>query len=592
MRKTTLALAVALSCLLAPTHAAVQPLPEDVIAVVELPNVVATAPRLQQTAGQIQPGTVVPPVHQVAAVQLLKTQNPQTVDLSKPLRMVLLAPPRHMFPVTVFAVPDAAAYLESLRPNIQKQEEVDGVHVYQEESAPFGLGVPAPPKPLCIGTVGQKAVMGSSPVAVRSVMALVAGGNLPEEPFFEGDAGAAVRLRKLLADLDAAGQNPFNQFKALAQAAQPGAPSQAASMEAIVDAYQAMAEQLEVLTGQIAFEPDATMLTFTVKPAAGSAIESYVNTVPSGELRLLKYMPADATMVCAWRSGDISGLLEWYTGWLGKMYGALGMDAETVNQFAGMMNLWKDVMGGEIAVAMSAAPGGPMTVVEALTVGDVEKARKAVATMLKDMPELMPAQPGVKMAFEANPKAASHAGHDIDQWSFTMEFEPIDDTEAARAMAETQGAMIRNVWGEKMQMCSTFIGADYVFTVGPDGLDSLKRVIDGDFEPVVGSQRLADALEGMPEDPMAVACVSLGDLANWYLGVLEAMPLPLSLEQIRFESGPPVGIAAYVTDGGVVEKRVRVPHGAVRAIVQGVQNAFVGMQGPPPVQTAPQPATP
>ena len=190
-------------------------MPDSVVAVAEIANLTEFANALQTTAPRIHPSFAnVPPVAQLMAMSVLKTINPQSVDLSSPVQWVVLEPPLHVRPVTLFSLKDTDAYWQSLSPALQETEVREGVHVYQEQAGMFGPGGGGgATKTLCIGVAGKKAALGRDFDTVRAALDMLEAGNLHGERVFAEQAGAVVRLKKLLDGLKDVGQNPFDLWR-------------------------------------------------------------------------------------------------------------------------------------------------------------------------------------------------------------------------------------------------------------------------------------------------------------------------------------------------------------------------------------------
>jgi len=137
-------------------------LPDEVAAAVEVRNMHALGPRLQQAVLQISPVFMVPPPGPTITSRMLKTHNYVSVDLEAPFRIVALAPPLHKMPVTIYNVGDPALYMDSLFQNIEQQKVEGGVYHLRERRESFDPAVESPGegRPLYIGFAGKTAAMG------------------------------------------------------------------------------------------------------------------------------------------------------------------------------------------------------------------------------------------------------------------------------------------------------------------------------------------------------------------------------------------------------------------------------------------------
>ena len=197
------------------------------------------------------------------------------------------------------------------------------------------------------------------------------------------------------------------------------------------------------------------------------------------------------------------------------------------------------------------------------------------------------ARPAVPLGVRVNTSNLSHAGRDITEWQVAVEsVGPEQGPRRGRTLAMVEG-FIEEFWGEDARNHGAFIGDAYVFTFGAGSLARMKDLIDGRADSVVVSEKLAAALSGMPGRPVAAGYLLLGDLAEWYLGFLgrtvlrsAGMGAP-AFGGIRFDSGPPIGFGTWITADGVVEKRLRIPAGSIRAVVDGFKQMVML---PPPLE--------
>lgn len=577
---------------------AIERLPDEVVLVAEVGDIGSFSQKLAGLAGQIEPAFMMPPVVQMIPAMVLKTMDPFSVKLQEPLQVVILKPPLHTSPVLVFGVADPVRYLDSLMPHIQKVRQEGNVHVFRESPPDQGLGGgdAGEGEPLIIGLVGDRAAMGQHIEAVTSVVALMEVGSLPPSRLFEdGDVGVAVRPKTLLDALDAAGQNPFNfvrqmMLPMMAMGAAPGMDGQQllAVLNAELDAAETLVRQLDAMSVAIGLGQDDIVFTTRVRPVEGGGVSNYVASVPSGDLDLLRYMPADSSAVFALKLGDLGPFLEWY-GEILQVFMPAAVEADAVEALVALLRESSDILGTEMAVAFGGEDS--LRLVEALAVKDAARIEGMITEGLVHSEAMLTAmgEAGFKMSFTVQRNAVSHAGHAINSVQFDFEFVPVEGMPGAEQVAAMQQSMMDLMYGKERKGYWTYLGDALVYAQGDGALDLLKQIIDGAVAPAAGSDRLASALMGMPAGPTAAGYLCLSDLGNWVVGLARQAvataggEVPPELAALRFESGPPIGFASWITDDNVVEKRLRIPVAAIRSIVVGIQRAQLAPPQAPPL---------
>lgn len=585
-------------------QAAPASLPEQVIAFAELNDVVSLDAKLMAVVARIAPQSFVPPLAAALPMGALKTADPATVDLSKPLQVVVLEPPLHTTPVLVFSVTDGQAYLDSLLDGVKKERDEGKVHVYKEGEAGFeeedwedddwgeeeGWGQ-GPEEPLAIAVAGSRALLGRDVEAVKGALALVEAGSFSGQPLFPGsDAGGMVRLKRLLATLAAEGTDPFQMMRGMAEMSAamrptPG-PDPRAILKVYVDTLETMAKQIDVAAAGVSLDEAAINVWSRGKPVEGSGLDAYIAQTPSGDLELLRHLPPDAMLVFATKLGDLTPVAAWY----GRVLEALA----PAEPGAPPSPLWRTLteavglLGGEVATAVTTGPEGHLLASTAYSVEDVE----GMKAFLQSAPELMAEfsdafKPlGMTFGLTYDPTAASHAGHEIGEWQYDLQFTGPEGMPDAEGVAAMQQTMIAAFWGESMRTYETFSGNVYFQTQGPGALDAIKRMIEGHTPSAADSELLAAATEGMPGNPMAVGYFLPGKFISFYLdAVIKAtsasgMPVavPPQLANLEFKSGAPIGFGAWVKDDGAVEKRFRIPIETIAGIADGFRQAFAPPQ--------------
>jgi hypothetical protein len=124
------------------------------------------------------------------------------------------------------------------------------------------------------------------------------------------------------------------------------------------------------------------------------------------------------------------------------------------------------------------------------------------------------------------------------------------------------------LWGRPMMVYEAVKDDVSLHAHGAGSLDALKAMLDGPGKAIVGSEGLAAALQGMPEDRVAVGYLSLQGLAGFAVGAARKAMMP-QMPQFSFAEAPAIGFAVSVLPGGALHGQLRVPVAAVRSTVDG-----------------------
>ena len=554
-------------------------LPDEVIAVLEIGDLPALGEKLAAAALQISPMAGVPPLDQMAPMKIMKTLDPTTVDLTAPVRVVLLEPPMHTSPVIVFSVTDAERYLGSLLPNLVKMDERDGLVIFDEAG-----------KTLAIGTANGRAALGQDIDAVTQVLELVSEDLLPAAKLFEtGDVVAAVRVVRLLDGLSMSGQNPFDMARAMwlpmiAMGQQGGGDPEAVTkvLGVELDAVEAMVTQMDVLSLGLTFGEDAVTMTARVDPVEGGGLEQYVASIPSGDMVLSSMLPGDSLFTVVAKTGDMGPFYEW----AGQIMSAMLPEGDAASEdMLRAMELTGEVLGDEQAMAMR-AQGTAVQFIQVQAVDDPVAMEEAADAIMANMGNMMQGfqVPGMDaegfVGIERN--VAEHAGHRIDAQVFNI---PMPDPagmpnqQAAQMAVKSQQAMLDIMLGPDRRGYLTYIDGNRVYVQGEGALDTLKGMIDAAGSTSEVPAGLAAALDGAPAGTIAAGHVSLTGLANWGVGLARQMiaamgqPMPAPLQALVIEDAPPIVVTVSVGEGNSITKRVRVPLAAMRSVANAAMMA-------------------
>jgi hypothetical protein len=551
-------------------------LPADVVAFVEVGNLNGAVGKVAGLVGQVDPqlGMMIPAQAAMIPPALCKTQNAASVDMARPLRVVVLAPPMHASAVRTFGVTNADTYLNGIL--LQKQATVGKIHTYGQMGQTF-----------CVAMVGQRAVTGESPAAVKKVAEMVSSGTFGDKPLLTGgDAGAVLRVGKLMAGLRQAGMDPFEKAREAVQDAWPP------QMQGMLSGYFATAEslvgQIEAVALGLSFEQDALVISEHLQPVQGSTLANYFTGVGKGTPALVKYMPADAMLFFAAKTGDIKPLAEWYANFLAAMMEMASQAAPAgqadpaamIEQISTMMRKWAEVFGGEMAWAAAPSPGGGLSIATATSVGDMAKTKELMASspeVIKSMGAAM-AQSGMTMDLQVKENAVTHAGVGITEWQYTMDFQP--QVGMGPQEVAMQKAMMDLLLGKAKKTYFGFHNGALLQGQGDGALAALMAMIDGKNR-LPGSATLEEAMTGMPEEPVVLGYANVTVLGNQVIAMLGEAGLPgvgPMLEGKRLADAPPVALAITIADNGAVSCRTRVPVAIAKSIYDLVKEIRTQMQ--------------
>ena len=572
-----------------------RPLPDNVLALVEVANPTECEQKLRDLVWRLAPGAPVGPFqHELA--RMARTEDPSVLDLGAPLQWVMLQGEAPGRPIFVFGVVDAERYLDALPPNVYGGEADGNLRLYQEdppEAVGEGVWDAGAARPLAIAVLDGRIVLGHSAEGVRTVSALVEQGPLSGGLFFEGaDAGGVVRLRQVLAVLAEQGMSPFSlardRVAGMFMAMPPGGMGGAFPrvMEVYVAAAEHLAGQMEVVTGTVSLTPDALVCTAGVQAVEGSGLAGYLGAMQGGGQELLACVPAGSSAAFAGRVGDLRPLVDWYMKLLAATGPQDGSGDEALGRIKERTAEALALMDGRFANAVGISPEGSLVSAKAFGVTDAARAEEFFndyGVVIEDVAALQTGG-GVPFAMHvtARPGAFTHAGRPITEWSYEFEFQAPEGTMPyVQQAAAMQEELMKAMFGSEMTSYSAIREDVFVACQGVGSLDALKAVLDGSVVPVTGEPRFVAAMADMPEPPAAVAYVALGELAGAYLRMMaraaqvSGMPMPPFFGNVRFEPAPAVGLAAAVDEAGALEARLVVPVEAITSIVDGFKRAFM-----------------
>ena len=588
-------------------------LPEDVFAVLEIPSLENVQSHLQGYANTVSPGTTVPPLTAVF-MNLTKTRMPTVIDASRPIRLLLVAagdasPER----VLVFSVTDTAAYLASLMPTLQQQEDAGNIKTYLESKRSFDRKAFKQATPeekrdfqrfmkvkelsVVIATEGKTVCIAKSKVPLGPTLAFLRSGKLGAQPLMPGgDAAVYVRVKPLLTRLAKQKGELFGGLRKRMETMMPAAENKAAmdpaQIKAIwdveLDALEKLMGQVESFSARMTVDNQNIALAFGLRAVDESGLAGYLESIPPGQPPTLKYVPDDAFLVMATRVGNMQPLMAWAMEFQTKVAATMGQDQAGSQELAAVTQDILTAYGDDLTFAMRAGKG--MRALYVLRLRDVqarERLAKALPALVKPMMGMYKSM-GVTAGLEVKPDALEHKGHKITEWRYTLDMKaPADATpEMVAAYAQQQKAM-KAMFGDAMVFYGAVQDSDWLLTLGADSLDALKAVLDGAEKKLTQRPGFKQAMATLPAERKGLALLHLTDMLQWALLLAaeasEPNPMRQKLLGMTFERGPGI-VGGFYSTGSQGACEVRIPAQEIKNIADGFTRgrAAAAQPAPPP----------
>jgi len=551
-------------------------LPEGVVLLVEAADPGSACGEFQALAARIEPTLAFPPAAVTLPAVLFRTGDASVIDLTRPVRLVIMAPPIHTSPVWLCSVTEPDAYLNSIVLPAQGQD--GDVHVYTARQGEFAIVVH-----------GRQVAAGRNQEAVEAVARMIREGAFGDEPLLGGgDVHATVRARQFVEDLVELDQNPLRLMVRRIEAfeeqmAERGLPPQFEQLGAVIkavmtvyaDMLEAVGRQVETISVGLSAEKDAVVLDSRLAPVPGGELEAYLAGVPRGELALLRYLPAGVGAFFAGKTGDLQAFGEWYLDMAGRLTVATGRAG---GAWLGYARTAFGTASGEAAYGFSFEPGGLVRVTTATALDDPVAAEELLAAAPRSITTSPRRAPGltVEIGLDVTPDALEHKGRPIAEWQYNFAYQVADDTPALARAAEAQERVMTLVFGDAKKAYSCLDRSNFLYVQGDGALDELKRALDGKGR-VPDTDWLKHVLAAAPPQPLALGYVSATGVITWLLDIMrEARPGGGVPPGIRLPDTPPITLGATITEDGAAVGRMRIPVDVPRAIrfaVRSVRSA-------------------
>ncbi len=583
LRKMSLVCVVAVTLAAGLAHAAPpmpKEVPSDVLVLIEVANIQATGARITELAVKIVPAPAggIPPLETILPMALFKTNAADSVDITKPVRAIILAPPLHAQPVVVFTVKDPKAYLGGIM--AEKKGVVDGVNEFGGFGGDFAVKI-----------VGNLGVLSQNTAAVKRAAAIVAKAGFGAKPMLAGgDICIGARVAGSLAIFKKIGMDPFMMAKGalmmLGGMAGPGGEFDAAVRQKqqmqkmathALDSLEKLAVQVDSFGLAVKFDKDAIEISKTWLPVKDSAVAKFMNATPAGKFKMAARLPADSSAFFLMRVSDSKPLLDWYAGFLGALGGPTA-DPQAVANIKAMLGKGASAFGGELGESVSFRAAGTMLIAYAVAVKDAAAAKAFSRDGAKLADQIANLQPkgAPQTRIKMTPDAFAHKGVGVDKFTFdiTIPANPNIPPEIAAMPKE----LIKRLLGDAGY--SAVLKDAAVTCLGSAGAeDGIRAAIDGK-NSLAASGKVRKALIGIEGKPVLVASADLTACVNWVLDLARVMqpnmPIPADL---KMGKSKPLTATTVVAPDGVIASKLTIPHNVITSVKDMVMKAQQMMMG-------------
>ena len=583
-------------------------LPDEVLAVVEIPNLATFEQHLRAYVGAVKPGAPMPPLA-VGLVKLTKLANPAALDNSRPQRLLVVeSGAGGSAVVSVLHATDTQAYMNGLLPTLKKTEVDSDITLFTEGKRSFDRAAyqKATPEarrnvqdfmkvtehPVAIGVKEKFVCVGKDKACVATALALIEDGALADEPLLAGgDLAAYVRVENLLASLMTPAGGPFDDLREKVKgfAAMGGQAPQAGQMQAIlnaeIDALEALVSQIGAGSARLSADGTRLGLSIGIEAVPGSALGDYLASVPEGRPETLKFMPQDAFLVAALKMGNMEALGAWVAEFQTTIMAVTGTAADEAADAATAAQEIMRAYGDEISFAMR--PGKGIQGVEVIRMKDAGAAKEATGKMplMLERATQMYKNMGISMQLGLEPEALTHKDHQISEWRMSFDLQPPEgaDPQTAAMLAQQRRAMAA-MFGDAMTFHSTILDRDWLITIGGDSLQSLQVILDGTYAKLTDHPAFQQALASVPADGEGVIYLYLTDLVQWGMSLAQSMSggmMPPMMANLQFQRGPGI-VAGIDISAGRAACNVSIPAAEIKSVVDGFQKGMGAPGGMPP----------
>lgn len=582
-------LAVLAVCALS-LSAAAQPvaLPDSVVGVIEAPSVQTLERHLAEFTGTVTGEKVIgAPLTGVALMQLTYSTNSGLIDSEKPFRIFMVrGAGGGIETVCAFSVKGPSAFRNSLRGDLKKVGDKDGVTSYErsvqdfdraaymkatpEERKDIRKFIKAVTKPVFVGETETLILTGEHEAAMRNVMAMATEGKLPEGPILAGaDVGLWMDVQRLRTK--GAGEDVFLPgLRASIKELQAGGnPVTNKAVEEYVRGVETLARQTETISLKAVLTANDAHVRLEANVVPKSPLAAYLASVPKGALDTLKYADAASGLVCAAKVGDTHPLVEWG---IAVVRGMAAPGDKSVDVWAAKARQAAEGYGGEVAFALDARM--PISGTTALRMKTPATARAEVERMVEMMAPLTNVyqRGGMNMKLEDAEPVLKYGEQSIWQRKYSFDLTLPNQPEAQKAAL----LAMEKIYGKEMRMTSAAVGSDVVSAMGADGLERVKSILDGKSKPITASEDFKTLFAAAPAGAQvliyarATSLMAMGmDMARGMMDAArkDGQPMP-EIPPVTFPRGPGLLLTLQTTPSGL-SGELALPAAEIKACYEG-----------------------
>jgi hypothetical protein len=541
--------------------------PDDVLLLVEFASIKTTLARVRQLAQKIDPDAAaqLDLVEPLLPAEMFKTNAAAAVDITKPVRVMVMAPPLHTTSAMVFTVTDAEAYLAGILGN--KKGVVEGVHEYD------GFAVTA---------VGKFGVIGETATVVKKVAGIVAKGVFDDKPLLSGDdICVAARVAGSLAALQKAGVQPFVMAKGalMLLAAKLSAVDdiwaatrkqrllQAASYALV--AAEKIARETESVSLSLRFAESTIEVTESWLPVKDSSVAKYMAATPASDFKTAKSLPGNSAAFALMRVGDPKPLIDWSAGLLIAL-GDADADPEAVAGVKAAFAKAAVVFDGEFARSIAFSKGAATLVTFVAGVKDAAGAKALIRDSAAFAARMSAIQPAgrAKVAVEITPDAGLHNKVGIDKVKLDITVPPRPGLPPH--LAALPGTLIRRILGGPGFVAVREDAA--LLCIGKRAKVVINHAICGNSS-LAGAGKVRGVFVGAEGKPVVVASADLTAVVNGLVDVVRTVqpdiPIPPTL---KMGKSTPLTCFMIVAPDGVVATKLTIPHNVITSVRTMLKN--------------------
>ena len=590
MRHFLLAAVIAVVC--APALRA-QPagLPDSVVGVIEVPKLQALQDHVGEfvttVSGEKQP---IAPVMGMMLMSQTYSTNSGLIEAEKPYRVLLLkAADRHIAPVAVFSVKGPSAFRNSLRGDLKKGEEKEGLTTYThtvktfdrkayqkakpEEQKDFNRFMISREEKVAVGETESLMCVGKDPDAVRAVMTLATEAKLPEAAFFaDCDLGAWINVQALVGHISEDGKF-LNEWREGVKElpADKAHAMLGVVLQEYIDGIEMLAAQVATVSGKVTVTATEIRALPQLTARPKTAMAAYLASVPKGTPDTIKYAPDDAAVLFAGKLGDLNPFADWGVALMRRMAALsdkpVDLDAWSARFRQSVANYGDDMM-------FALTPKLPLAMISATRMKSADAARTEIERMADMMTPVaaMYRKGGIDMKIEDVAPKTEINGSPVWQRNCAISMNMTGNDDVQRAAT----AAMQKMYGKGLMITSTVSGTDNVNAIGPSGLDQIKSLLAGQAKKIGDTPEFKQMLSAVPANPQTIVYVHVTDIIAMGMDVARDLSAvggkdgqPVStIAKVTFARGPGVLLAFRTINAGVAGDLV-VPAAEVKCCYDG-----------------------